>query len=174
LLSLVMLVFGVSPILAPLTGSALTIAFGWRAVFAAVTFAALIGLALVTISLPETRPAHEREGASLANIMGAFQQLLTDWRFLRISLIGALGMASFLVLLSMSSFVFIGHFGLTPTQYSLCFSVIAIGFIASTQLAAPLGASALSEGPRQRSLSLPASRWSCLPLLRPASTICGS
>ena len=37
LMSLVMLVFSVSPILAPLTGSALIVPFGWRAVFVAVT-----------------------------------------------------------------------------------------------------------------------------------------
>ncbi len=36
LMSLVMLVFSVSPILAPLTGSALIVPFGWRAVFVAV------------------------------------------------------------------------------------------------------------------------------------------
>ena len=36
LMSLVMLVLSVSPILAPLTGSALIVPFGWRAVFVAV------------------------------------------------------------------------------------------------------------------------------------------
>ena len=39
LMALVMLVFSVSPILAPLTGSALIVPFGWRAVFVAVTIA---------------------------------------------------------------------------------------------------------------------------------------
>ena len=41
LMSLIMLVFSVSPILAPLTGSALIVPFGWRAVFVAVTIAAI-------------------------------------------------------------------------------------------------------------------------------------
>src|SRR3954453_11969791 len=60
LMSLVMLVFSVSPILAPLTGSALIVPFGWRAVFVAVTAAAVIGLVLSISLLPETRPAAER------------------------------------------------------------------------------------------------------------------
>jgi DHA1 family bicyclomycin/chloramphenicol resistance-like MFS transporter len=49
-------------------------------------------------------------------------------------------MSSFFVFLASSSFVYINHFGLTPTQYSLCFSINAIGFIGSSQFAAKLGA----------------------------------
>ena len=44
LMSLVMLVFSVCPILAPLIGSGLIVPFGWRAVFAGVTVAAALGL----------------------------------------------------------------------------------------------------------------------------------
>ncbi|HEX7884205.1 MAG TPA: Bcr/CflA family drug resistance efflux transporter, partial [Afipia sp.] len=32
-----------------------------------------------------------------------------------------------------SSFIYIGHFGLTPTQYGLTFSVNAVGFIGASQ-----------------------------------------
>ena len=49
-------------------------------------------------------------------------------------------MASFFAFLASSSFVYIDHFGLTPTQYSLAFSVNAIGFIGASQFAATLGA----------------------------------
>src|SRR5260370_3371294 len=60
LMSLVMLVFSVSPILAPLTGSGLIAAFGWRAVFVAVTIAPLLGIVLLPFLLPLTRPAAAR------------------------------------------------------------------------------------------------------------------
>ena len=60
LMSLVMLVFSVSPILAPLTGSALIVPFGWRAVFVAVTNAAILALLLLATVFPETRPAGDR------------------------------------------------------------------------------------------------------------------
>ena len=43
LMALIMLVFSVSPILAPLTGSALIVPFGWRAVFVGVTIAGVVG-----------------------------------------------------------------------------------------------------------------------------------
>jgi len=140
LMALVMLVFSVSPILAPLSGSALIVPFGWRAVFVAVTVAALIGLALTISLLPETRPAAERIKGDVRSVLGSFRELLGDWHFLGLTFIGGLGMASFFAFLATSSFVYINHYGLTPTQYSLAFSVNAIGFIGTSQFAAVLGA----------------------------------
>jgi MFS transporter, DHA1 family, multidrug resistance protein len=139
LMSLVMLVFSVSPILAPLTGSALIVPFGWRAVFVAVTVAAFIAVALLATLLPETRPAHERISGSVRSVFGSFAELLGDWHFLGLTFIGGLGMASFFAFLATSSFVYIGHYGLSPTQYSLAFSINAVGFIGASQLAGSLG-----------------------------------
>ena len=139
LMALMMLVFSVCPILAPLFGSALIVPFGWRAVFAAVTVASLIGVALVATLLPETRPAEERISGNVRNVFGAFALLLRDRHFLGLTFIGGLGMSSFFAFLATSSFVYIGHYGLTPTQYSLAFSVNAIGFIGASQFAGRLG-----------------------------------
>jgi DHA1 family bicyclomycin/chloramphenicol resistance-like MFS transporter len=135
LMSTVMLVFSVSPILAPLTGSALIVPFGWRAVFVAVSIAATLGLLLVAFVLPETRPAEQRIKSGLAGVLAGYGQLLRDRRFLGLTFIGGLGMASFFAFLASSSFIYIGHFGLTPTEYSVAFSVNAIGFIGSAQFA---------------------------------------
>lgn len=138
LMSLVMLVFSVSPILAPLTGSALIVPFGWRAVFVAVTVAAGLSLVLVAFVLPETRPPEERVQVSVRSVLDGFGELLRDWRFLGLTFIGGFGMASFFAFLASSSFIYIGHFGLTPTQYSLAFSVNAVGFIGASQFSAYL------------------------------------
>jgi MFS transporter, DHA1 family, multidrug resistance protein len=140
LMGLVMLVFSVSPIFAPLAGSALIVPFGWRAAFVAMTIAALLGLVLVATLLPETRPPALRIKGGTRRAVQNFAQLLSERRFVALSLVGGLGMASFFAFLANSSFIYIGHFGLTPTQYSLAFALNAIGFIAGSQLAAPLGA----------------------------------
>lgn len=139
LMSLVMLVLSVSPILAPLVGSALIVPFGWRAVFVAVTIVSALAFVLTAISLPETRPPEERIKISLAEAMGGFSQLLRHGRFLGLTFIGGFGMGGFFVFLAASSFIYIDHFGLTPTQYSLAFSVNAIGFIGASQATAALG-----------------------------------
>ena len=138
LMSLVMLVFSVSPILAPLSGSALIEAFDWRAVFWAVTIAGIAGIALIAFFLPETRPVAQRVGGGLRPALRSAGQLLRDGRFMGITFIGGLGMAAFFAFLGSSSFVYIDHFGLTPTQYSIAFSVNAIAFIGASQFAARL------------------------------------
>ncbi|MDH7794091.1 MULTISPECIES: multidrug effflux MFS transporter [unclassified Beijerinckia] len=139
LMSLVMLVFSVSPILAPLFGSALIVPFGWRAVFYAVAVTALIGLALVAFSLPETRPPATRMKGGLKPVLSSYGYLLRDWHFMSLSIIGGLGISSFMVFLSTSAFIYMDHFGLTPTLYSLAFSINAVGFIGASQLSASLG-----------------------------------
>jgi DHA1 family bicyclomycin/chloramphenicol resistance-like MFS transporter len=138
LMALVMLVFSVSPILAPLTGSGLIAAFSWRAVFVAVTIAALLGLVLLALLLPETRPAADRIRSGLRGVLAGYGVLIRDLRFLGLTFIGGLGMSSFFAFLANSSFVYIDHFGLSPTEYSFAFSVNAVGFIGASQFSARL------------------------------------
>lgn len=140
LMSLIMLVFSVSPILAPLTGSALIVPFGWRAVFVAVGIATLLSLMLTAFALPETRPPAERVRSEFRSVFLGYGVLLRDLRFLGLTFIGGLGLASFFAFLASSSFIYIDHYGLTPTLYSFAFSVNAIGFIGASQFGAYLGA----------------------------------
>lgn len=133
LMSLLMLVFSVSPILAPLTGSFIIEGFGWRAVFWAVTIAAVLGFVLMMIGLEETRPAEQRGGSSFGAAWQGYKQLSVDKNFLGLVLIGGFGIASFFVYLANSSFVIIDHYGFTPSQYSLFFSINAVSFFAVSQ-----------------------------------------
>ena len=139
LMSTVMLVFSVSPILAPLGGSALIVPFGWRAVFVAVSIVSVVALVLVATLLPETWPRERRVKSAIASVIAGYGYLLRHPRFLGLTFIGGLGMASFFSFLASSSFIYIDHYGLTPTQFSLAFSVNAIGFIGASQFSANLG-----------------------------------
>ena len=63
LMSLIMLVFSVSPILAPLSGS-FVIQFGdWRTLFYVMAATGVAGLLLVAFVLKETRPKAARTGS---------------------------------------------------------------------------------------------------------------
>jgi DHA1 family bicyclomycin/chloramphenicol resistance-like MFS transporter len=133
LMSLIMLVFSVSPILAPLSGS-FVIQFGdWRVLFYVMAAVGLLGLLLVAFFLKETRPKELRTASGIGSALGAYWQLLRDWRFMGLTLIGTFGMSSFMAFLGNSSFIYIDHYGLTPTQYSLAFSVNAVSFFAVSQ-----------------------------------------
>jgi DHA1 family bicyclomycin/chloramphenicol resistance-like MFS transporter len=134
LMSLLMLVFSVSPILAPLTGSFIIDAFGWRAVFWAVTIAAVLAYFLMFAGLEETRPAEMRGGSSFSAAWAGYKKLSVDRSFLGLVLIGGFGIASFFVYLANSSFVIIDHYGMSPSTYSLFFSVNAVSFFAVSQL----------------------------------------
>jgi len=132
--SLLMLVFSVSPILAPLGGS-LIVQFGdWRAIFWVVSGIGVLGALLVFFFLKETRPAEARLDSSLGSALRGYGVLLRDRNFLGLSMIGAFGMASFMSYLANSSFILIDHYGLTPTLYSVMFSINAVSFIGVSQL----------------------------------------
>lgn len=138
LMSMLLLVFSVSPILAPLVGSVVVEAAGWRAIFWGVGVIGAIGLLMTVGSLAETRPPADRRGSDVASTARAFALLLRNGRFMGLTGIGAFGMASFFVYLANSSFVLIDHYGLTPTQYGLAFAANAASFIGVSQFTARL------------------------------------
>jgi len=139
LMSLLMLVFSVSPILAPLAGSVLIEVAGWRAVFWGVSATAVVAIVLLATSLPETRLPADRAGSTVRGALGAYGLLLGDRYFLGLSLIGGFGIASFFAYLANSSFVLIDHYGLTPRQYGVAFAANAASFIGVSQLTSRLG-----------------------------------
>ncbi|SDM57991.1 MFS transporter, DHA1 family, bicyclomycin/chloramphenicol resistance protein [Oryzisolibacter propanilivorax] len=141
LMSLLMLVFSVSPLLAPLVGSGVIALAGWRGVFWAVALAALAGIALVRRALPETLPAAQRSSGqgSLGRALRAYGVLLRDRHYLGLVAIGGCCMAGFFVYLAGSPFVLIDHYGLSPVLYSLAFSVNSAAFFVSAQFTARLG-----------------------------------
>jgi len=134
LMSTLMLVFSVSPILAPLAGSLLIEFSNWRGIFWAVMLAAGAGLGLTAMALPETRPPAMRLQSSLGSALTGYAMLLRDRHFLGVTLIGAFGMSSFFIYLANSSFVLIQHYELSTRMYSLAFSVNALAFIGVAQL----------------------------------------
>jgi DHA1 family bicyclomycin/chloramphenicol resistance-like MFS transporter len=138
LMSLLMLVMSISPILAPLTGSFVIAVFGWRGVFWALTVAAIIALGLATFQLQETRPPEARKGSSWFGAFRAYGHLLQDRAFVGLTAVGAFGIAAFLAYLGSASFVLMNHYGLTSTQFSLCFSLNAASFFGFSQLTGTL------------------------------------
>ena len=139
MMSLLMLVFSVSPILAPLAGSGVIALAGWRAVFWVVAVAAVLGLIATWRGVEETRTAAARLDSSLVGALKAYLVLLRDWHYLGLVFIGGCAMAGFFVYLAGSPFVLINHYGLSPVQYSVAFSVNAAAFFASAQFTARLG-----------------------------------
>lgn len=139
LMARLMLVFSVSPLLAPLAGSLLIEWHSWRSVFWIITLLGISTLAMLSFRFPETWPVARERKVNLKKLLTTYGPLLHDRTFLQFSAIGALGVSSFFLYLANSSFVLINHYGLTPIKYSISFSLNAVAFIGAAQLADKLG-----------------------------------
>ncbi len=133
LMSLIMLVFSAAPILAPLFGSMVIALASWRVIFDVVALIGILGVAITFFMLDETRPVEKRVPMDPASVLRGYGELFRDRTFVGIVLVGGFGSASFFSFLAGSSFVYIDHFGLTPTQFSFAFAINAISFIGSAQ-----------------------------------------
>jgi DHA1 family bicyclomycin/chloramphenicol resistance-like MFS transporter len=139
LMALVMLIISVSPMLAPLAGSGIIALSGWRAIFATLAMAAGLSIGVTLLLQPETLAPGNRVPVRLSALLSGTATLLRDPVFMGLTLVGGFGMASFFVFLASASFVYTGHYGLSPTGFSLAFAANAAGFFAASQLAATLG-----------------------------------
>ena len=140
LMALLMLVMSVSPILAPLAGSLVISLWSWREVFAVLAVVAVACLVMTILQLPETHPAERRMNKTLGTAFGSYGALLRDPVFTGLSVVSGFGLATYFVFIGSAPFVYIEHYGLTPTQFSLGFALNAASFFAMSQLTARLSA----------------------------------
>ena len=134
MLSVLMLVMGLAPILAPLIGGQLLVNFGWRAVFWVLTAYAIFWLTVVATALPESLPPARRLRQPIKEVLGVYWLLIRDRRFMGYALSGALIFAGLLAYISGSPFVFIELFEVPPQRYGFYFGTNAIGIIVASQI----------------------------------------
>jgi MFS transporter, DHA1 family, multidrug resistance protein len=133
-LSMLLLVMGLAPILAPLVGGQLLVRFGWRSVFWALAGYATLGLVAVTLLLPESLAAERRRQDSLGEVFGVFGTLLHDRVYMAYILTGGLIISGMFAYIAASPFVFIELFHVAPERYGLFFGTNALGLITASQV----------------------------------------
>ncbi|PBC76124.1 DHA1 family bicyclomycin/chloramphenicol resistance-like MFS transporter [Streptomyces sp. TLI_235] len=136
--SLLMLVNGLAPILAPVLGSQLLRLADWRAVFAVLAAIGAVLLAAAVLALPESLPAERRSGGGLARTVNSFGGLLADRRFMGHALSAGAAFAAMFAYISGSSFVLQQVYGLSAQQFALVFGGNALGLVLLGQLNARL------------------------------------
>ena len=132
--SLLMLMMGAAPITAPLIGGQILVAFGWRAIFLALSGFGLACIVAVLCGLPETLRTERRTRASLGKVFRAYRGLLMDGRFMGYSAASAFAIGSMFAYIAGSPFVFIELHGVRPDRYGLLFGTNALGLILASQL----------------------------------------
>jgi DHA1 family bicyclomycin/chloramphenicol resistance-like MFS transporter len=133
-LSMLMLVMGLAPLLAPLAGGRLLVSFGWRSIFLALAAYASLGLVAVALLLPESLPPERRRQDSLRTVFGVYGRLLQDRVYMAYILSGGLIFAGMFAYIAASPFVFIELFHVAPERYGLFFGTNALGLITASQV----------------------------------------
>jgi hypothetical protein len=132
--SMLVLVMGLAPILAPLVGGQLLLYFGWRVIFLALSGFGVLCLMLVYFGLPESLTAERRTRQGFGAVLRGYGALLGDGRYMGYTIAGGLASAAMFAYISGSPFVFIELNGVPPERYGLLFGINAIGLIAASQL----------------------------------------
>ena len=132
--SLLMLVVGVSPLIAPTLGGYLTAAFGWQSVFIVLSVMGLGILAAVHFTLPESRKPDTSLSLKPRPILLGFLAVLRQPQFFTYMLTGAIASAGLYAYIAGSPTVFMELFKVTERQYGWIFAGIAMGLIGSSQL----------------------------------------
>lgn len=132
--SLMSLVMGMAPILAPLVGGVVLTLAGWRAIFWVLAlFGTVVGVAVIFL-LKETRSPETAAQARAENPFQAYGILLKNPRLVGYLLAGSLNSACLFAYVSSSSDLFITTYGISPGQFGLYFGVNAIGLIGAGQV----------------------------------------
>ena len=128
-----------SPVVAPLIGSVIDVALGWRWVFVVLAVvAAGVLLALCTV-VPETKPGQhgpvhpagedEREYPVQPGLLRLYGSLLHDRHFLRHSLIISAIYCTYFPFVAESSLVLQRTLGLSQVQYAGVFALTILGYL---------------------------------------------
>jgi DHA1 family bicyclomycin/chloramphenicol resistance-like MFS transporter len=121
LLSLITMIFGLAPALAPVIGGWLQGAFGWRAVFTFLTLYGVLQLAVCWRALPETHPREKRQPFAPAPLFRTYLMLASSPRLRLLSLAVALNFCGFFLYVASAPAVIYGLLGLTELHFPVLF-----------------------------------------------------
>ncbi|AGP31739.1 multidrug effflux MFS transporter [Corynebacterium terpenotabidum] len=149
-MSLMMLVGGVAPVIAPFVGSTLADPIGWRGLLWIVAGLGLIALVCILAVIPETHPRFtgtrlaDRDTGTTADDRASASDSDSDSAglrrrvFLAPVLAFAFGFATMMAYISASPFLYQKYMGMGTVQYGLAFAVNALALMAVSIVASKL------------------------------------
>lgn len=132
--ALLVLIIGVSPLLAPTVGSLVVVTFGWKAVFALLGVFVAVTLAVVVVRLPEGHTPDPTIELKPGPIVRSFYTILCQPTFLVYAVSGALSFAGLFAYVAGSPAIFMGLYHVDAKVYGLIFAGLSVGFIGGSQV----------------------------------------
>ena len=124
ILAIVQTVAGLAPMLAPVVGAILLLFVDWRGSFWVLTGAGLVCL-LLALLYQETLPEDEKFEGSVVGSIGRLFTVGRNVSFIVPCLIFSMYNLAFMGYISMSSYIYVDHFGLSEQVYSYFFAANA-------------------------------------------------
>ena len=137
-LSLLMLVNGIAPIIAPALGGIILNYGPWRIVFVILTMFGIVMLIGTLFKVPESLEKSLRESSNIGTMLINFKELFKTPRFVLPMLIQGVSFVLLFTYISASPFIVQTIYGLTPLNFSIMFAFIGVTLIISSQLTGKL------------------------------------
>jgi len=132
--SLLMLVTGLAPIVAPVIGSQLLAFTSWRGIFVTLALIGLVLLLAVAFGIGETLPPARRQRGGIAVSLRSFRDLLDNRSFVGYALSSGFAFAAAIVYISVAPFVLQHIYAVTPQRIGVLFGVNALGLVIVAQI----------------------------------------
>ncbi|ASU33393.1 multidrug effflux MFS transporter [Mucilaginibacter xinganensis] len=143
--ALLILILGVSPMIAPTVGGYVTAAFEWQYIFVILAGIAVIVLMAVIFLLPESHQPDPSHSLKPRPIINSFWTVIKHPQFYTYAICGAIGFSGLFAYLAASPFVFMDVYGVSSKVYGWIFALLSVGFIGSSQVNGMLTRSYKSE-----------------------------
>jgi DHA1 family bicyclomycin/chloramphenicol resistance-like MFS transporter len=127
MLSTMMMVLAVAPVLAPILGAQIHVAFGWRASFVLVGLYGVLALATVWFLLPETLAHRDARALDPARMAANWMRVLRSRRFVALMLTCAFAICGLFAFLAGSAFVFVQVMGAGERSFGFYFALVMAG-----------------------------------------------
>ena len=131
--SMLMVVNGLAPILAPVFGGMLINVTSWKGIFWAL-FGLGIALLVLNLNLKESLSRERRVKGSIFSSFRNFGSILKNKKFMFYVLAQSFAMGFLFSYISSSPFVFQEHYRLSPVGFSICFGINAFGIMLGSWL----------------------------------------
>jgi MFS transporter, DHA1 family, multidrug resistance protein len=132
--SMLVLVLGVSPVIAPLIGSYLLLWFGWKAAFVTQALLGCVCIAGMHFRLPESLSHDAKRPLRLDLIRSSYEQLMKDKTFLGASVVCGFSSAGTFAYITSAPFVFINLYKVPTERFGWLFGAIAAGMVVASQI----------------------------------------
>ena len=136
--SMLMLVFGLAPILAPFIGGLLLTVSTWRTIFVVLTLFGAVCLFCTYRTMEESLDQNHVVPLHLGRVLRQYLGLLKHRQFMAYVLTGGMIQAGLFAYISGGPFVLIELHGILPQNFGFVFGANAIGLIACSQINARL------------------------------------